>query len=57
MVVLADADIERAAQDAVDFSLANCGQVCCAVERVYVAKAIAQAFEAKVMHLTTERLD
>ena len=34
MVVMADADLEAAAKDAVDFSLANCGQVCCAVERV-----------------------
>jgi len=49
MVVLADADVEQAAKDAVDFSLANCGQVCCAVERVYVADAIYAAFEAKVV--------
>lgn len=49
MVVMADADVDVAAKDAVDFSLANCGQVCCAVERVYVADEIYPAFEAKVV--------
>ena len=49
MVVMADADIDAAAKDAVDFSIANCGQVCCAVERVYVADSIYPAFEAKVV--------
>ena len=49
MVVMADADLDRAAKDAVDFSLANCGQVCCAVERVYVAKSVAPAFEQRVL--------
>ena len=49
MVVFGDADLDAAAKDAVDFSLANCGQVCCAVERVYVDKSIAPAFEAKVL--------
>ena len=41
MVVLEDADLELAAKDAVAYSLANCGQVCCAVERVYVAASVA----------------
>ena len=36
MVVFADADLDQAARDAVDFSLANCGQVCCAGERADV---------------------
>ena len=49
MVVMADADVDKAAKDAVDFSVANCGQVCCAVERVYVADAIYDQFEAKVV--------
>ena len=47
--MMADADVDVAAKDAVDFSLANCGQVCCAVERVYVADEIYPAFEAKVV--------
>ena len=48
MVVLEDADLELAAHDAVAYSLANCGQVCCAVERVYVAASVAADFENKV---------
>lgn len=46
MIVFEDADLEKAAEDAVGFSLFNCGQVCCSVERVYVAKAIKPQFEA-----------
>lgn len=49
MVVFGDADLDAAAKDAVAYSLANAGQVCCAVERVYVDEAVAPAFEAKVV--------
>jgi acyl-CoA reductase-like NAD-dependent aldehyde dehydrogenase len=49
MVVFADADLDKAAKDAVDFSLANCGQVCCAVERVYVEETVAADFERRVL--------
>lgn len=49
MVVFADADLDAAAKDAVDFSLMNAGQVCCAVERVYVAESVAADFERKVL--------
>lgn len=49
MIVFADADLDRAAADAVAFSLANAGQVCCAVERVYVAKSVAREFESLVL--------
>jgi acyl-CoA reductase-like NAD-dependent aldehyde dehydrogenase len=51
MVVFADADLDRAAHDAVFFSLFNCGQVCCSVERVYVAAAVREEFERKVVAL------
>jgi len=51
MIVFADADLDLAAKEAVAFSLANCGQVCCAVERVYVADAVADAFEKKCVEL------
>lgn len=47
MVVFGDADLDAAAEQAVRFSLVNCGQVCCAVERVYVDSSIKQAFEEK----------
>ena len=46
MVVFKDADLKLAATDAVGFSLMNCGQVCCSVERVYVDAAVKEEFEA-----------
>mmetsp|Transcript_5770 Transcript_5770/g.9731 ORF Transcript_5770/g.9731 Transcript_5770/m.9731 type:complete len:476 (+) Transcript_5770:46-1473(+) len=49
MVVFKDADLDNAANDAVAFSLFNCGQVCCAVERVYVDESIQNEFEQKVL--------
>ena len=51
MVVFADADLDKAAHDAVFFSLFNCGQVCCSVERIYVDEAVKEEFEAKVVEL------
>ncbi|EOD10296.1 putative alcohol dehydrogenase [Emiliania huxleyi CCMP1516] len=50
-IVFEDADLDLAAKDAVAFSLMNCGQVCCAVERVYVAEAVQAAFEERVVAL------
>ena len=49
LVVFDDADLDAAAQCAVKHSLRNTGQVCCAVERVYVAASVADEFEAKVV--------
>jgi acyl-CoA reductase-like NAD-dependent aldehyde dehydrogenase len=49
MVVLADADLERAAEFAVRGSFRNAGQVCVSVERIYVEEAVADAFEAMVV--------
>lgn len=46
MVVFGDADLAKAADDAVAFSLFNCGQVCCSVERVYIAEEAKERFEA-----------
>jgi len=51
MVVFKDADLEKAAQDAVANSLANCGQVCCSVERVYIEAAVKDEFEQRVAEL------
>lgn len=48
MIVFADADLEQAAIDCVDFSLYNCGQVCCSVERVYIAESVKPQFEKLV---------
>ena len=51
MVVFKDADLDKAANDAVANSLFNCGQVCCAVERVYVCESIQNEFEQKVLDI------
>ena len=44
MIVLSDADIERAANAAVSYGLNNSGQVCISVERIYVEAAIHDEF-------------
>jgi acyl-CoA reductase-like NAD-dependent aldehyde dehydrogenase len=48
-VVFADADLDLAARDAVAFSLFNAGQVCCAIERVYIDVAVKEEFERRVV--------
>ena len=48
MMVLADADLDKAAQDAVQYSLSNSGQVCCSIERVYVAEPVYDEFQGLV---------
>jgi acyl-CoA reductase-like NAD-dependent aldehyde dehydrogenase len=52
MVVCEDADLERAVRGAVWAGFMNCGQSCGAVERVYVAREIADEFTDKVVDLT-----
>lgn len=49
MVVFGDADLEKAAKDAVAHSLENAGQVCCSVERIYVDKGAKNEFEQLVV--------
>ncbi|WP_059015544.1 aldehyde dehydrogenase family protein [Mycobacterium sp. M26] len=48
MIVLADADIERAANAAVWGAMANCGQMCVSVERLYVESAVYGQFVSAV---------
>src|SRR4051795_3069188 len=48
MIVLADADLERAANAAVYYSMQNGGQTCISIERVYVEAPIYDEFVAKV---------
>jgi len=48
MIVLADADVERAANAATYYSMNNGGQVCISVERVYVEEPIYDDFVARV---------
>jgi acyl-CoA reductase-like NAD-dependent aldehyde dehydrogenase len=50
-IVLADANLDRAANGVVWGALTNAGQNCAAIERVYVEKAVAAAFSEKVVAL------
>ncbi len=49
MIVLADADLERAANAAVYYSMFNGGQTCISVERVYVEAPVYDDFLARVV--------
>lgn len=44
MIVLADADLERAANAAVHYSMQNTGQTCISIERVYVEEPVYDEF-------------
>ncbi len=48
MIVLADADIERATNAAVAYGLNNSGQVCISVERIYVEEPVHDEFVASL---------
>src|SRR3954465_10799204 len=52
MIVLQDADLERAANGAVFWAMANGGQICQAVERVYVEEPVYDEFVSKVVEKT-----
>src|SRR5215204_5623702 len=46
MIVLADADLERATNAAISYGLNNSGQVCISVERIYVEEPVYDEFVA-----------
>jgi acyl-CoA reductase-like NAD-dependent aldehyde dehydrogenase len=48
MLVLSDADVERAANFATYYSMQNAGQTCISIERVYVEEPVYDDFVAKV---------
>ena len=54
MVVLADADLDRAAAACVHNALFNTGQICISVERVYVERAVHDAFVSRVVALVRQ---
>ncbi len=54
MVVLKDADLERASRGAVWAAFMNTGQSCGSVERLYVAREIADDFIDRVLSLVKE---
>ncbi len=45
MIVLEDAELDKAAKFAATNSFRNCGQVCVSTERIFVMEEIAEAFE------------
>jgi len=49
MIVLRDADVERAANAAVSYSMSNGGQICTSVERVYVEEPVYDEFVRRVV--------
>jgi acyl-CoA reductase-like NAD-dependent aldehyde dehydrogenase len=57
MLVFEDADLDRAASGALWGAFSNCGQVCSAVEGIYVAQPLQEAFaEELVRRVRTLRL-
>jgi acyl-CoA reductase-like NAD-dependent aldehyde dehydrogenase len=52
MIVLRDADVDRAANMAVQWAMANSGQICISVERVYVEEPVYDEFVEKVVART-----
>ncbi len=48
MIVLSDADLERAANFATYYAMQNAGQTCISIERVYVEEPVFDEFVAKV---------
>jgi acyl-CoA reductase-like NAD-dependent aldehyde dehydrogenase len=49
MIVCADADLDRAANAAAYWGLANSGQACTSVERIYVAEEVHDVFVGKLV--------
>jgi acyl-CoA reductase-like NAD-dependent aldehyde dehydrogenase len=49
MIVLADADIDRAANHAAYYSMFNCGQTCISIERCYVEAPVYDEFVTKTV--------
>ncbi|GKY95875.1 hypothetical protein MPSEU_000548100 [Mayamaea pseudoterrestris] len=54
MIVFEDADLDKAAHDAVKYSLSNAGQVCCSVERIFVADKVYNEMQEKVAALAAD---
>jgi len=54
MLVFADADLDRAVAGALWGSFSNCGQVCSAVERIYVEQPLREAFTEELVRRTRQ---
>jgi succinate-semialdehyde dehydrogenase/glutarate-semialdehyde dehydrogenase len=53
-IVLADADIDRAAAGAVDDAFANAGQLCVSIERFYAEEPVFEAFRDRFVSRTRQ---
>jgi len=53
MIVLEDADLEKAAKFAAFNSFRNCGQVCVSTERIFVMDSVADDFESALAELAS----
>ena len=53
-IVLADADVRHAAKGIFQMSMANSGQICCAIKRVYVHESLFDEFVAEVKQLAVD---
>lgn len=53
MIVLGDADLEKAAKFAAFNSFRNCGQVCVSTERIFVVDEVAEEFEGALAQLAS----
>jgi acyl-CoA reductase-like NAD-dependent aldehyde dehydrogenase len=51
--VMADADLDAAADTLIDGAMYNSGQCCCAIERIYVAEPLFDAFVAKAVAIVS----
>ena len=54
MIVFEDADLHKAASDSVEYSLCNTGQVCCSIERIYVAESIYEKYQSLVKDIVKD---
>ena len=55
-IVLADANVLHAAKGIFTMSMANSGQICCAIKRVYVHESLFDAFVQEVVRLAKEAI-
>jgi len=53
MIVLDDADVEKAAKFAANNSFRNAGQVCISTERIFVLESVADAFERALAEIAS----
>ena len=53
-IVLPDANVVHAAKGIFQMCMANCGQICCAIKRVYVHNSVYEEFTDEVVKLANE---